>query len=205
MKHATFGELDPAIVERARRGDSDAFATIVQHYQTPVYNLAFRMLGDAAEAEDAAQETFLRAYAQLKAFHPDRKFATWLLSIGAHHCIDRLRRRRFRWMSLDEPQVQETVAASAPGPEETAFARERTEEVQALLQKLSPASRAVVVLKYWNDLDVNTIAQMTGDSVGAVKVRLFRARQLLAREMKEQSKRESPTTRGLEGAVSHAR
>jgi RNA polymerase sigma-70 factor, ECF subfamily len=205
MKRATIGELDQTIIERARRDDTDAFARIVQHYQTPVYNLAFRMLGDAAEAEDAAQETFLRAYAQLKGYRPERKFATWLLSIGAYYCIDRLRRRRFQWVSLDEASMQETVATLAPGPEETAFARERAEEVQALLQKLAPASRAVVVLKYWNDLDVDTIAQVTGDSAGAVKVKLFRARQLLAREMQHRMRREGALEHGLEGAVGHAR
>lgn len=205
MKRAPIDELDQAIVERARRGDTDAFAQIVRHYQTPVYNLAFRMLGDAAEAEDAAQETFLRAYAQLKGYRPELKFATWLLSIGAHYCIDRLRRRRFQWVSLDEGTVQETLATRVPGPEETAFARERAEEVQALLLKLAPASRAVVVLKYWNDLDVETIARMTGDSVSAVKVKLFRARQLLAREMQQESRREGALPHGLEGVASHAR
>jgi RNA polymerase sigma-70 factor (ECF subfamily) len=205
MKRAPIDELDQIIVERARRGDTDAFARIVRHYQTPVYNLAFRMLGDASEAEDAAQETFLRAYAQLKGYRPDRKFATWLLSIGAHYCIDRLRRRRLKWVSLDEGNVQETLAAPAPGPEETAFERERGEEVQALLQKLPPASRAVVVLKYWNDLDIDTIARVTGDSVGAVKVKLFRARQLLAREMRQRMSREGTLPHSLEGAVSHAR
>lgn len=205
MKRTTIGELDQTIVERARRGDTDAFAQIVRHYQTPVYNLAFRMLGDAAEAEDAAQETFLRAYSQLKSYSPERKFMTWLLSIGAHYCIDRLRRRRLSWVSLDEGSIQETLAAPEPGPEETAFTRERAEQVHSLLQKLSPASRAVVVLKYWNDLDVETIARMTGDSAGAVKVKLFRARQLLAREMQQSTRREGVLPHGLEGAVSHAR
>lgn len=205
MKRTTIGELDQTIVERARRGDTDAFAQIVRHYQTPVYNLAFRMLGDAAEAEDAAQETFLRAYSQLKSYSPERKFMTWLLSIGAHYCIDRLRRRRLSWVSLDEGSIRETLAAPEPGPEETAFTQERAEQVQALLQKLSPASRAVVVLKYWNDLDVETIARMTGDSAGAVKVKLFRARQLLAREIQQRTRREGVLPHGLEGAVSHAR
>lgn len=205
MKRATLSELDRAVIERARSGDSSAFAQVVQHYQTPVYNLAFRMLGDTAEAEDAAQETFLRAFARLKDYHPDRRFATWLLSIGAHFCIDRLRRRRFQWVSLDDARVQATLASPAPGPEENVFARERAEEVQALLQKLAPASRAVVVLKYWNDLDVDTIAQVTGDTAGAVKVKLFRARQQLAREMQLRARREGPPNRGLEGAVGNAR
>lgn len=205
MKRATLGEIDPTVVEQARRGDTDAFAQIVRHYQAPVYNLAFRMLGDAAEAEDAAQETFLRAYSQLKSYDRANKFATWLLSIGAHYCIDRLRRRRFRWLPLDEGSLLEQLAAGDPGPEETAFAHERAEEVHALLQKLSPASRAVVVLKYWHDLDINAIAQITGDSEGAVKVKLFRARQQLAREMKQRMRREDALPRNLGGAVSHAR
>jgi RNA polymerase sigma-70 factor (ECF subfamily) len=205
MKRTSIGELDQTVVERARRGDTGAYAQIVQHYQTPVYNLAYRMLGDTAEAEDAAQETFLRAYAQLRAYRADRKFATWLLSIAAHLCIDRLRRRKFQLLSLDEASVQETLPTSAPGPEELAFAREREEEVQTLLQKLAPASRTVVVLKYWNDLDVDAIAQITGDSVSAVKVKLFRARQLLAREMQGRLHRDEAMPRIMEGAVGHVR
>jgi RNA polymerase sigma-70 factor (ECF subfamily) len=205
MKRAPIGELDPIMIERARRGDTDAFARMVEHYQGPVYNLAFRMLGDAAEAEDAAQETFLRAYAQFGAYRPDRKFVTWLLSIAAHYCIDRLRRRKFQWLSLDEANVQETIPTPTPGPEDLAFAREREEEVRTLLQKLTPASRTVVVLKYWNDLDIEDIAQITGESASAVKVKLFRARQMMAREMRERMRREGALPRGLEGAVGHAR
>lgn len=205
MKRAITGELDPAIVEQARRGDTDAFAQIVRHYQAPVYNLAFRMLGDAAEAEDAAQETFLRAYAQLKSYDRDNKFATWLLSIGAHYCIDRLRRRRFLWLTLDEGSLRDTLSTPDPGPEETALTHEREQEVQALLKKLSPSSRAVVVLKYWHDLDVNTIAQITGDTAGSVKVKLFRARQQLAREMKQRMRRDEAMPRRLGGVASHAR
>lgn len=205
MKRAPIGELDQSVIERARRGDSAAFARLVEHYQSPVYNLAFRMLGNAAEAEDAAQETFLRAYARFGAYRADRKFATWLLSIAAHYCIDRLRRRKFQWLSLDEADAQETLPASAPGPEELAFAREREDEIQTLLGKLAPASRAVVVLKYWNDLGVEDIAHITGDSASAVKVKLFRARQMMAREMKQRMRLEGQRSMGLEGAVGHAR
>lgn len=198
-------ELDPAIIELARRGDTRAFAQIVQRYQSPVYNLAYRMLGNPADAEDAAQETFLRVFAQLKSYHANQKFATWLLSIAAHYCIDRLRRRKYQWISLDQDNVQETVPASTPDPEEMAFAHEREEQVQQLLQKLSPPARAVVILKYWNDLDVQEIAHMTGDSVSSVKVKLFRARQAMAREMQKASPTSSPLSRGLERATSHAR
>src|SRR5947208_2453581 len=92
-------ELD--IVNGARRGDAAAFALLVQHYQTAVFNLAYRMLGNEADAEDAAQETFLRAYTHMASYEPGRKFASWLLGIAANYCIDRLRRTRFSGPSLD--------------------------------------------------------------------------------------------------------
>ncbi len=205
MEQARIGELDRATIEQARRGDTQAFARIVQRYQSPVYNMAYRMLGDPNEAQDAAQETFLRAFAQLKSYRPDQKFASWLLSIAAHYCIDRLRRRRFHWLSLDEPSAEETLPSREAGPEETAFAHERAEEVQQLVAKLAPAARAVVILKYWNDMDIDEIARVTGDTPGNVKVKLFRARQAMAREMRQLGREGGRAAQRLEKAPAHVR
>ncbi len=174
---------DQPFVERAQHGDKHAFAQLVETYQTPVYNLAYRMLGNANDAEDAAQETFLRAYAQLKKFHADQKFATWLLSICAHHCIDRLRRRRFQWLSLEDRALDDTLASDDPAPDDELLRRESQQEIERLLERLSPANRLVVVLRYWHAQSIEEIAKTTGDSVGAVKVKLHRARQMLEREM----------------------
>jgi RNA polymerase sigma-70 factor (ECF subfamily) len=177
----TFVEVDPALITLARHGDTRAFGQLVQHYQTPVYNLAYRMLGDATEAEDAAQETFLRAYTQLKSYKPELKFASWLLSIAAHDCIDRARRRKFVGFSLDDEAAHETMPAADADPAEVVMTRERAAEAQQLLQTLSPDSRAIIVLKYWHDWSVEEIAKTTGDSVASVKVKLFRARQTMAK------------------------
>jgi RNA polymerase sigma-70 factor (ECF subfamily) len=176
---------DNLLAERARQGDRGAFAELVERYQTPVYNLAYRMLRNADDAEDAAQETFLRAFAQLKKFQPDQKFATWLLSIGAHYCIDRLRRRRFLGLSLESEGLDEVLTSDAPEPDELALRRESEREIERLLDRLSPPSRLAVVLRYWYDQSVEDIARTTGDSVSAVKVKLHRARKLLARGMSE--------------------
>ena len=187
---------EQSLVTRAQRGDQNAFVQLVEMYQTPVYNLAYRMLGSANDAEDAAQETFLRAYSQLKTFHADQKFATWLLSIAAHYCIDRLRRRKFLWLSLEDGALDESFASDAPEPGDEALRHENAQEIAASLERLSPAYRLVIVLKYWHDQSVEEIAQTTGDSAGAVKVKLHRARQALAREMTAQSKTEV-TLRGM--------
>jgi RNA polymerase sigma-70 factor, ECF subfamily len=205
MEQARTGELDRATIELAQRGDTNAFARIVQRYQTPVYNLAYRMLGDPAEAEDAAQETFLRAYAQLKRYRTDQRFASWLLSIAAHYCIDRLRRRKFQWLSLDEESAEETFPSPGAGPEEQAFDHERTAEVQQLVQSLNPQSRAIVVMKYWSDMDLQEIARVTGETVGAVKVKLFRARRAMARQLQRQTGPAGPVAHRLEKAVGQVR
>ncbi|MBI5304624.1 MAG: sigma-70 family RNA polymerase sigma factor [Chloroflexi bacterium] len=173
---------DTVLVQRAQRGDQHAFAQLVEQYQTPVYNLAHRMLGNPNDAEDAAQETFLRAYTQLKSFRLEDKFATWLLSIDAHYCIDRLRRRRkLQWLSLDEDALGDVLPSDAPTPDDELFRHEDERAVVELLDQLAPPSRLAVVLRYWHDQSIEDIARTTGDSASAVKVKLHRARHVLAR------------------------
>lgn len=164
-------------VRRARAGDDGAFTQLVETYQTPIFNLCYRMLGEAGEAEDAAQETFLRAYSQLARYDPSRSFKTWLFSIANHHCIDRLRKRRLTWLSIDDdlpphPALQDHEV----GPEEASVRREQTEMLQTLLARLAPDDRAVVAMRYWHDLSYEEIAEATNTTVSAVKSRLHRAR-----------------------------
>lgn len=166
-------------LERARAGDQAAFGRLVEVYQNPIYNLCYRMLGEAGEAEDAAQEAFLRAYSRLGSYHPARPFKTWLFSIASHHCINRLRKRRLVWLSLDEPlppNDMPALAEQAPGPEERAIRGEQTDAIQRLLARLSPDDRAVIVMRYWYDMSYEEISETTGATVSAVKSRLHRAR-----------------------------
>ncbi len=169
-------------VTAALQGDQDAFADLVYAYQDSVYNLCYRMLGERVEAEDAAQEAFLRAYLNLQRYDPQRPFKTWLLSIASNYCIDRLRRRRLQWMSLDDEPTADRLALSSdePEPEHATLTREHSAAVQALLNELSPDYRAVVVLRYWYDYSYVEIADMMDTTESAVKSRLFRARQALA-------------------------
>lgn len=176
---------DPATLEwvqAALQGDQDAFAEIVLAYQDAVYNLCYRMLGERGEAEDAAQEAFLRAYLNLARYDAERSFKTWILSIASNYCIDRLRRRRLQWMSLDDEPTADSLALSSddPEPEPATLTKERSAAIQALLDELSPDYRAAVVLRYWYDYSYAEIADMMDTTESAVKSRLFRARQALA-------------------------
>ena len=163
-------------LEQARRGDQAAFSRLVEAYQRPVYNLCYRMLSNAPEAEDAAQETFVRMYTKLHTYQPDRKLSSWVLSIASHYCIDRLRRRRGQWLSLDEEPMATTLPSQNRGPEDLALRSESRDEVQRLVDMLPAAYRVPLILRYWYDLSYAEIAEVMGLTVQAVKSRLHRAR-----------------------------
>lgn len=167
-------------IARARQGDDQAFAQLVEVYQRPVFNVCYRMLGDRAEAEDAAQETFIRAYTRLASYDPERKFSSWLLAIASHYCIDRLRRQRFGLVSWDDLPPWRWLPTTDPEPEEVTLRHEVQKQVQELLAKLPPDYRAAVVLRYWHELSYEEIAELLDSTLPAVKSRLFRARQMMA-------------------------
>jgi len=179
-----FTEAEQDWITRATAGDQTAFGELVTLHQSAVYNLCYRMLGERGEAEDAAQEAFLRAYAHLDRYETDRSFRTWVLSIASNHCIDRLRKRRLIWLSLDETlPPHSSLHSDAVEPEDAVINQERTDAVQTMLADLPPDYRAAVVLRYWYDLSYAEIAEMLHTTESAIKSRLFRARQTLAEKL----------------------
>ena len=174
-------DQERAWIEQALGGDRAAFGQLVRAFERPVYNLTYRMLGNPAEAEDAAQETFLRAYSKLATYQPERKFVNWLLSIASHYCIDRLRRKgRAPQLSLEEPLPPEWLTSDAPRPDEVVNKKQEGERVRKVLDTLPSDYRAAVVLRYWYGLSYQEIAETTGSTESAIKSRLHRARRMMA-------------------------
>jgi RNA polymerase sigma-70 factor (ECF subfamily) len=167
-----------ALVERAVAGDERAFAELVTRYQTAVYTLAYRMLGDTGEAEDAAQEVFLRIYRRLATYDAAHRFSTWVLSIASHYCIDVLRRKRPWLVPLET--ISNWMRSRTRGPEAVALAQEQQDAVRMLLAKLPEHYRLVLLLRYWHDLGYEEIAEVVDQPVSTIKARLHRARNALA-------------------------
>jgi RNA polymerase sigma-70 factor, ECF subfamily len=163
----------------ALQGNEESFGNLVEMYQTRVFNLCYRMLGSVEEAEDAAQETFWRAFQNLKRYDPQRSFATWLLSIAAHYCIDQQRRRKLPTFDLDG-LTEELIPDHAPTPEKVTSQSEEEQELHNMMAGLGSQDRAAIIMRYWYDLTDEEIAQALSLSVSAVKSRLFRARRQLA-------------------------
>jgi RNA polymerase sigma-70 factor (ECF subfamily) len=153
------------------------------------------MLGTPEEAEDAAQESFLRAYSRLSQYDPNHKFSTWLFSIANHHCIDRLRKRRKTFVSIDDNPVLQNLKNDAPEPEEDILGAEQSSEIQALITQLEPEYRTPLVLRYWEEYSYEEIAESMDLTVSAVKSRLFRARKQMAELYTAQSTPAPPVRR----------
>ena len=175
-------EQEEQLLQQVLKGDVDAFGELVLLYQKPIFNLCYRMLGEAQEAEDAAQEAFIRGFTNLDKYDPKRSFKTWIFSIASNHCIDRLRKRRLTWLSIDEPLPPHPALETGDkqDPEKTLLDQERSEMIQLLLSDLNPDYRAAVILRYWYDMSYTEIAEALDTTESAIKSRLFRARQSLA-------------------------
>jgi RNA polymerase sigma-70 factor (ECF subfamily) len=175
---------EPTLARRAQAGDGAAFGELARRYAGAIFNQAYRMLGDAHEAEDAVQEVMLRAYSRISTYDPERRFVTWLLAIGNNYCIDRLRRRRMSWVTLDD--VAFWLPSQEAGPERSALQGERRDAVQRALQGLPESYRGVTVLRYWHDLSYQEIAEALDLTEATVKTRLHRARKMLETALSEQ-------------------
>jgi RNA polymerase sigma-70 factor (ECF subfamily) len=162
------------LVARVKEGDKAAFGDLVRIHRRGVVNVVYRMCGDAQLAEDAAQEAFVRAWQRIDRYQPRSSFRNWLYRIASNVAIDSLRRSR-ETMDVDRLQL----ADSKSGPEERAESKERAEMVQQAVLALPPASRAVLVLREYEQLSYREIADALSIPMGTVMSRLNYARNRL--------------------------
>ena len=168
------------LVSRARRGDGAAFGALVDAYTEVAFRVAYLVTGDAAEAEDAAQEAFVKAYRALDRFREGSPFRPWLLRIVGNAARNR-RRSAGRRLGLQlRAEAQAPVASTAPSPEAEVLGDERRRALLDAINALAPDDRLVIGARYFLDLPEAEIAALAGVAPGTVKSRLFRARGRLA-------------------------
>jgi RNA polymerase sigma-70 factor (ECF subfamily) len=163
-------------VARAQRGDAEAFRELVERHRDRIYALVLRMVRSADDAEEVAQDAFVRAWRALPRFRGESAFATWLHRIAVRLAADRaalLGRRRGREATLDDPRVAGTEARESPKP------HDESARIEALMERLSMAQRAVVTLYYYEDRSVEDVARLLGMPENTVKTHLSRARAAL--------------------------
>ena len=165
------------LISRARGGDREAFGALVEQYRDNVYRLAYRMCGNAYDADEAAQEAFVAAWRALPNFRGDAKFSTWLYRLTTNAAIDVMRREK-RHQTVGNGEMVD-LADDADSPQETVERTEQQEAVQKALATLSEEYREVLLLRYMEELDYAEIAEVLQLPSGTVKSRINRAKAAL--------------------------
>jgi len=183
------------LMGRVAEGDDEAFEILVNRHQTSVLNLIYRFIGDRTQAKDLAQDVFLRVWQTAKSYEPKAKFTTWIYQIATNLCLNELKSaRRRRWFPFsrsngDEGKTfEETLSDGSPTAEDVLVARERSRQISDALQSLPANQRMALVLKRYDDLSYQKIAQILGCSVSAVESLLVRAKKTLQERLKNLGK-----------------
>lgn len=172
---------DKSLIMAVKGGDTDAFALLVKAYEKQVYNLCLRMVGDPTDAEDLAQEAFVKSWQGLEFYKFEAAFSTWLYRLTTNLCIDFLRKKKRRpTLSLiledEEGETRLDVPDPRPQPEETVLQKERQEALNRAMAQLDDEARAILTLRVVDELSYEELAKALDLNVGTVKSRLARAR-----------------------------
>jgi RNA polymerase sigma-70 factor, ECF subfamily len=174
---------DPALKQSAVAGDREAVERLFRELYPPVYGFCFTMTRSKADAEDLAQQTFLKAFASLRTFRPAQPIGPWVLRIAHNQFISHLRSRRPQ-TNLDDPEL-EPLASKDPLPEAIALSEETREEVRRALRSLATPEQVILVLRYQQQLSYEEIGAVIGAPVTTVTNRLFEARRQLGRALRQ--------------------
>lgn len=180
-------DADAPLVARLKNGDEGAFERLIERYQRPVYQFSYRYLRNEADAEEVAQEVFVRVFRHIRRFEPRAKFSTWLYTIARNLCLNALRSRRGYEISLDDDEDgrQRDLPSPWKDPLERRQSRELGEAIAEAVAALPVNLREAVVLCKYQGMKYTDAADILGCTEGAVKLRIHRAKALLAESLED--------------------
>ncbi|MFZ1802663.1 MAG: sigma-70 family RNA polymerase sigma factor [Nitrospira sp.] len=176
---------DAQLVARSLKQDHEAFGQLIDRHASIIMNLAYRMVGNRAEAEDLAQESFLAAFKALSTFRADSKFSTWLYRIASNKCKDWLRAKRpgMGQQDVDIDEVLDSHVAEEQTPERLLSQQQVALELEQAIQRLPPLYREAFVLKHVEGLSYEEMAEILGVNGDTLKMRVYKGRLQLSREL----------------------
>ncbi len=186
-------QRDYELVCAARDGGSHkAYADLMAAYREPLYTLLLRMTRNTVTADDLTMETFVKAFMQLHRYSPTGTFSSWLYTIGVNTYIDHLRRQHLQTVPLSSAArdaegdaIEYQIPSNQPNPEESLIRMERDEALKAIVNQLKEPYRVIVQMRYYEDMSYEEIAAKLNIPMGTVKIRLLRAKELLAATVRE--------------------
>ncbi len=182
---------DFKLIRKAVSGEQKAFEMLMHRYQSQIYNLMYKMVHSADEAEDLVQEAFMKAFSSLMNFNYEYAFSTWLFKIASNNCIDHLRKKKLQTFSIDAPVTYKDdeyhfeIPDLTYYPDKELIRRERSDLIKTAIDDLPERYREVILLRHTEELSYEEISDMLGVPIGTVKARLFRAREMLNQFLKD--------------------
>lgn len=177
---------DQILINQIIDGDTNAFSVLVDRYKDLVFTLALRMLKNREEAEEVAQDTFIKTYKSLDKFKGDSKFSTWIYRVAYNTCLDRIKKNK---KYLNDVEINELTAHQVKTIDnalDRIEAKERKEAIQQCIEQLSSEDSFLLTLYYFDDLSLDEISKIVGITANSIKVKLFRCRKKLASILKSQ-------------------
>lgn len=168
------------LVERCRRGDMEAFERVVAETQSGVYNLAYSLLGNHEEAQDATQEVYVRVWRALPGFRGEARLTTWLYRIAVNSCLNRRRRLKGRMAEVEDDGILERLESPEADPADVAIQSDRNRALWAAVRRLPAKYQVVIHLFYRQQLTYDEMAEVLAMPLGTIKAQLSRARHALA-------------------------
>jgi len=170
---------DYELIKGCLDGNNDYFSEIVARYKNLVYSIVFRMTNDREEANDLAQDVFVKAYKNLDKYYPEYKFSTWLMKITTNHVIDHRRKKKQDFVPLDAVDYDMPSQTVAESPEDAFFQKERAQALSKVVGDLPDMYKIPIVLYHQQGLSYQEIAEITDEPLSKVKNRIFRGRKML--------------------------
>jgi len=191
LSRANPGVMDETVlIKEILSGETESFSILIDSHKNSIFSLCYRMLGNYEDAEDIAQETFIRAWSKLGKFRLEQKFRNWLFTIALNLCRNRLRKNKIiKFFSLDktsdtgEGELPIQIADTQPTPEESFLLAERKKKINELAGSLPPKYRSVFLLRYSQGLSYKEISQVAGLPIGTVETWLFRTKKIILKNI----------------------
>ncbi len=191
------GLRDYKLVKRAvEEGDQKAYAELMKHYRDSLYFMMLKMTNNSQDADDLTIEAFGKAFKYLNQYTPDYAFSTWLFKIASNNCIDFIRRKKKRTLSMNESfgeddghELADSIPSETLDPEEKIIKKQKVKMMREVVDKLKPHYRKLIEMRYFKELSYEEISKELNLPLGTIKAQLFRAREFLSNILKDHTEK----------------
>ncbi len=191
QKRAESIREDHELIRNALAGDQDSYTKLMKKYHDPVFSLVFKIIHDKEEIEDLVQETFIKAFSSLKSFNENYSFSTWIFKIASNNCIDFMRKKKLKTLSINVTLEQEDGETTIEIPDtnyetdRNIIDEQRRRIIQDAINSLPEKYRVVIQMRHQEEKNYDEISEILCMPIGTVKAHIFRAREMLNKYLKD--------------------